>query len=235
MLVRNNHPLSNTVPIRNTGGDTLPLLTTALLSRNIDRVRRYPRLSSIRTSVTVLHRLNYTMRQRKSAIAISTATPTNASVPSTLVQRVHSSVIFLKTVLTHYKRTALACPNKYRLKPQPVSLRLSTLAQLNTYVRRRGNHVYYATPNKLRNTSVALTFPDIKTARGILLTTYATQNAAILHRKTERPRVNSLYQCLGTYNKSVATSDSNALIVRNIPHLDNTSRQIVPSHVRTIA
>ncbi len=219
LCVRNNRPLRKRLPIRNTGGDTLPLLTTALLPRNIDALRHYPRLSSIRTSVTVLHRLKYHTIQRNRTIAISTASLASYTVPSALVQRVHSSVIFLKTVVTHYNRTALACPNNYRLKPHPVSLRLSTLQQLNIAVRRRNNRVLYRTSGKLQNTRVALSFPDMKTARGILLTTYATTNAAILRGTTHRPRVRSLYKCLITYKTHVTTSKRNALIVRNIPHL----------------
>lgn len=233
VVVRNKQELYKRVRIRNSGGDTLPVLTTAILANSGYGVRGYPTLSSMSTTVRVLQRLNYGIVHSNRAIRISSSIVAMDRVPSSLVHRVHSSVIFLNTILTHTNGTRVSSPKNYRVNLEPVSLRLSSVQGLNTRVARRRNELCYSLNGDLRNTSVALSFPDIKTARGVVVTTTTTSKAAIVAGTTQRPRVDSLTSFLGNYNTGVSNTNSDAMMVRNAGELRNAYRAIVPSHVRT--
>ncbi len=235
VIVGNNGGLGNRVAIRNTGGDILPVLTTAILYSNRYVVRGYPSLSSIRASVGVLGGFNTEMRCGSGAMVISDHSVSGFRVPRDLVHRVQSSIIFLNKVVKHVGGTIVDGPNNYRLNPQPVSLRLSTLGGLNIRVSRRRKFLCYGTRGKVGNYRVRLTFPDINTARGVVLATTESGNVAMVRGTTHRPRVDSLTSFLGDTNTQVCNDNSSAVYVRNIGGLCNASRAVVPSEVITTA
>lgn len=198
-------------------------------------VRGYPSLSSISTSIGVLQCLNYTIAHYSGALLMGYSSVGHFSIPIRLVHGAEDSVIFLNTVLTQAKETEVSFPNKYRVNSEPVSLRLGSLQRVKTSVHRGRNCLRYYIPGKLYKAGVALSFPDINTARSVVVTTYLTGNAAAVVGTTHRPRVYSLTSCLGSYNTSVSKTNRNIIIVRNMDSLYNSIRAVVPSEVITTA
>lgn len=117
---------------------------------------------------------------------------------------------------------------------EPVSLRVSSLGGLNTRVTRGNGYVYYETLG-LHKTGIFLSFPDINTARGVVLTTIYTDKGAAIVGTTHRPRVYSLTTFLGSYNTGVCNTNRDAVRVRNIRGLCPYARHVVPSEVITTA
>lgn len=105
LVVANKGGLNNRVSIRNSGGTILPVVTSTLLVGNRAILRGIPGLSSIRTSTGVLHELNTHIREGTDALVVSTSSIAKGAVPRRVVHRVHSSVVFLNSLLSQYNRT----------------------------------------------------------------------------------------------------------------------------------
>lgn len=86
--------------------------------------------------------------------------------------------------------------------------------------------------NGLVNYGFSFSVVAINNARGIVVTTTLTGNAAILNGYTLRPRIISLTGVLITVNTGVDNVNASVVAVRNIRHLRNYRCSIIPSHVR---
>lgn len=162
--------------------------------------------------------------------------PTGDALPKRATKRVQTSVLFYTPLLTELNHTRADLPNKYHVKTQPVSLRLTKLTGVKTIrLRTKRKQLILATPSNLRKTRVALHFPDMKTARALLLTTTYTENEAVLQKTTQRPRVTSLTTFLGQYNNYVRKTNDSALHVRKQQNLSKYYFSPLPSHVFTSA
>ncbi len=230
--VAKNGELCNRAAIRNTGGSILPYLTTTILKEDYI-VRGYPSLGSAQSTVRVLGYLKVATRFSSGAMVARFSNRVGRYVSSKLVGRVHSSIIFLNTVLSETGETRVDCPKNYDVNTEPVSLRLGTFQRVNIAIRRRGSEVFYSISG-LGDAQVRLSFPDINTARGVVLLKTISSTRVRLLGKTGRPRVLSLRGFVGSVNNSV-DHDNSGVVVGKRGTLCSARCGVVPSEVTILA
>lgn len=232
-IVANNGPLRNRIAVSNTGGTTINVLPTAVLTTSIYIVRGLPSVDSITIDLGVLDILNTRVGVvGHGACRVSAARLGNAGIPSSLSHRVHTDCCFLNTLLSHFNGTRITVPNNYGLNPHPVSRRLGIFDTLNTRSDISCNVVDIHT-GRVGNTRVFFSGIDINTAVGNVLSTMVTGNRAVLRGYTGRPRIISLTGFLGVYNTGVHNTNASIVGIHNIRGVRNYACDVVPSRVRT--
>ncbi len=234
-IVSNNGHLYNRIEVDNTGGTTITILPTILLTSDPSVVRGLPGVSSISGVLRILSVLNTGIELvGGSAIRVSPRGMGSCIISRGVTRNVHTSDCFLNTLLNEVGGTHITPPNNYGFNMEPVSRRVGNFRVLNTGISFRGNVISTETA-RLYNDDVCLSIISINTAVGVVLTTTGTGKLAMVRGTTHRPRVISLTGCLGSVNTGVVNTNADIVGVHNIRGLRNAACDVVPSRVRTNA
>lgn len=234
-IVGNNGRLFNRIGVDNTGGTTITVVPTTVLTSSIMEVRGVPGVSSISLVVGVLSRVNTSVGiMGGSAVRVSAHILRYHPIPCRFTSRFETDCCLVNTVLNEFGGTSITLPNNYSFNSEPVSRRVGNFEVLNTSIGVMGN-VMDTRTRGLINASVCVSIISINTAVGIVLTTILTEKLAIVRGTTGRPRVISLTGFLGSVNTSIEKTNASIVGVHNIRGLRNYACSIVPSRVRTNA
>ncbi len=237
--MRNNCELDNRVIPRNTGGRTLRIVYTIILSPRQIIVRGVPSVLSIGGLVSLLGSVNIRMRQLGTAsCTFATGRLSRGFVRDSRFllhyTGLHNSIVLVNPLLTHLNRSHCTGPNNSGVNHHHLSARFVKVGRLKTRLHCGGvaKTCRISTGSKLANYCVLLSRTSMANATGVIVTTIGTGNMAAVCGTTYRPCLRRLYAVLGDVNTGVSNINSGLLAVRNIRGLSNYARHVLPSVVR---
>ena len=149
------------VPISGAKNAALPLLASALLSRDECLIPNVPRLQDVATIIKLLRHLGADVREEGGGtVAVSASSLGAADAPYELVKTMRASILVLGPLVARCGEAIVSLPGGCAIGARPVNLHLDGLERMGASV--AIDHGYIRVKaGQLRGAHIALDFPTV--------------------------------------------------------------------------
>ena len=129
------------VRVQGSKNAVLPIIAAALLSPNETELTNCPRLSDVDAAADILRHLGCRTARCGDILSIDTSRPDRCDIPSELMHRMRSSVIFLGPMLARFGEAHVSVPGGCELGPRPIDLHLQAFRALGAEICEDGGSI----------------------------------------------------------------------------------------------
>ena len=236
LIVEGGRPLEGSVRIAGSKNAALPILAASLLTREPLRVRGAPRLTDVRTMLSVLRDLGVEADQSADGtVEVAAANGVGNKARWEGVRRMRGSVCVLGPLLARFGRAEVSLPGGCVFGVRPIDLHLKGMAALGAQVRiEHGYVIAEAPPGGLQGTSMylgsAFGSSVLGTANVMMAATLARGRTTIQGAACE-PEIVDLADCLNAMGARVTGQGSPILTIDGVEELGGADHRLSPDRI----
>lgn len=142
----------------------LPLLSAALLSREVSVLEHCPDIDDVNVQAQILETLGCRVTREGERLTIDAAGAEGFEVPRALMGRMRSSVMVLGALLGRHGRGVIHSPGGCAIGARPIDFHLKAFSDMGVRIDWQQDELT-ATLDAARDSDVALPFPSVEIGR----------------------------------------------------------------------
>ena len=154
-IIEGGERLSGEITLQGAKNSALPILAAAVLAEGKNVIHNCPDLSDVRTALEILGHLGCAAVRRGHTVEVDARRIANTSIPSRLMLKMRSSVIFLGALLGRMGEAEAAYPGGCELGPRPIDLHIGALRQMGAEISEEFGRIT-AKSGRARSLSISL-------------------------------------------------------------------------------
>ncbi len=235
-LIEGGRPLAGTVATSGAKNAVLPVLAASLLSREVLRIPRAPRLVDVDTMLEVLASLGgETLTEADGTLVVQSApTPVNRAGWEH-VRRMRGSVCVLGPLLARTGTAEVSLPGGCVFGVRPIDVHLKGLEALGAKVRiEHGFIVAEAPAGGLRGAELFLGTPFGSSVTGtmnVMMAAVLARGRTVLQGAACEPEVEDLGRCLVAMGAGIEGLGSPCLEIEGREELGGAEHEVIPDRI----
>ncbi len=195
LTIHGGTPLRGELSVQTAKNAVLPVLAATILCRDTCRITHCPHLSDVAAACDILRYLGCSVAWEGDDLLVDTAPMTRCDIPSTLMHRMRSSVIFLGAVLARCGECTLCYPGGCELGPRPIDLHLGALRTMGATVEERGGSLH-CTAGDLHGGDIVLSLPSVGATENAMLCACGASGTTTISNAAREPEIVDLQRFL---------------------------------------
>lgn len=236
LVVEGGHRLEGSVGIRGAKNAVLPVLASALLTEEPLHVPNAPRLSDVRTMLSVLQELGCaTERDESGAVRVQAPAELDHTAGWEHVRRMRGSVCILGPLLARTGQARVSLPGGCVFGVRPIDAHLRGFEALGAKVRiEHGFVVAEAPEGGLRGSELFLGTAFGSTVLGtanVLMAATLAKGRTVIHGAACEPEVEDLGRCLIAMGANIEGLGSPRIVVEGVERLGGATWNVIPDRI----
>ena len=197
LLVHGQRRLRGEIRVNGAKNAALPMMTSALLTREPVTLEGVPDIEDVHTQAALLRSLGATVDWDPAThrMVIVADTLTSASLPALLAQRVRTSFLCLGPVLARTGTAAVPRPGGCNIGKRPVDVDVRGLAAMGAEITQQ-NGTYSAQTRGLHGASIYLDYPSVTGTENLMMAACLAEGTTIIKHAACEPEVVALAEHL---------------------------------------
>ena len=230
LTLEGGRPLAGELTVQGAKNSVLPILAASVLSGDVCRIRRCPRLSDVETTREILQHLGCQVRWEGDDLLVDSSSVTCCDIPDALMRRMRSSVIFLGAILSRCGRAEISYPGGCELGPRPIDLHLAALRTLGAEVWDRGGCIRCC-GGHMRGTEIVLSLPSVGATENAILAACGAEGTTVISNAAREPEICDLQNFLCAMGASVCGAGSSTIVVEGRRALHGCDHQVIGDRI----
>lgn len=223
--------LSGEVNVQGSKNATLPILAAALLVPDEVVLLNCPRLSDVEASIRILRYLGCKAVLEDNTLVVDSRSMTGYAVPSELMHRMRSSIVFLGAVTARAKRAKMSFPGGCELGPRPIDLHLSALRKMGVEIDEEHGELSCRAYDGVKAAKLTLAFPSVGATENIMLAAATAEGTTILTNAAREPEIEDLADFLNACGAKISGAGEGTLIIEGVERLHGTVHAVIPDRI----
>lgn len=231
LLVTGGRKLSGRVRVQGSKNAALPILAATLLCADECVIHNCPRLSDVEASVRILRYLGCSAKREGNTLIVDTRDVSRCDIPSELMHRMRSSIIFLGAVLARCRSARISSPGGCELGPRPIDLHLSSLREMGIDISEEHGVLECKAENGLKAANIALSFPSVGATENIMLAASVCEGTTIITNAAREPEIVDLADFLIACGAKIDGAGEGTIIIEGTEKLHGATHAIIPDRI----
>ena len=230
-VVEGGKKLSGEVRVQGSKNSALPILAASLLCRGESVLYNCPRLTDVEASLTILRYIGCTARREGDTLIVDTGTVTRSEIPSELMHRMRSSIIFLGAMIARFDRVRMSFPGGCELGPRPIDLHLNALREMGAEISEEHGELDCCIKERLHGANIALSVPSVGATENIMIAAATADGTTIISNAAREPEIIDLADYLNACGAQISGAGESTVIIDGTDDLHPCAHAIIPDRI----
>lgn len=232
LLIEGGYALSGEVAISGAKNAALPLLCTALLTKEPVTFTNVPALNDIGTMLKLLAQMGVKVEQNGSTVTLQADTLDNPVATYEMVKTMRASILVLGPLVARLGEAKVSLPGGCAIGARPVDQHIKGLTAMGAEVGVEQGYVHAKVP-KLKG---ARLFTDMVTVTGtenLMMAACLADGETVIENAAREPEVVDLANCLVAMGAQISGAGTDVIRIRGVAELHGTTHRIMPDRIET--
>lgn len=230
-VVEGGRTLSGEVRVQGSKNSTLPILAASLLCRGESVLFNCPRLSDVDATLSILRYIGCSARREGDTLIVDTASVTRNVIPSGLMHRMRSSIIFLGAMIARFDRVKMSFPGGCELGPRPIDLHLNALREMGVAISEEHGELDCCISDRLHGAKIALTVPSVGATENIMIAAATADGTTVISNAAREPEITDLADYLTACGAKISGAGESTVIIDGVKRLHPATHAIIPDRI----
>ncbi|MBO6774591.1 MAG: UDP-N-acetylglucosamine 1-carboxyvinyltransferase [Marinibacterium sp.] len=233
IVVTGNGALNGQVPIAGAKNACLTLMPATLLSDEPLTLTNAPRLSDIKTMITLLQSLGAEAQllQDGKVIALASHDVNNLTAHYDIVRKMRASILVLGPLLARYGQAVVSLPGGCAIGARPVDLHLKALEAMGAEMELREGYVHAKAPGGLKGGVLEFPFVSVGATENALMAATLAKGTTVLKNAAREPEIVDLARCLRKMGAQIEGEGTGTLTIEGVDRLHGATHPVVADRI----
>ena len=233
IVVTGNGALNGQVPIAGAKNACLTLMPATLLSDEPLTLTNAPRLSDIKTMITLLQSLGAEAQllQDGKVIALASHDVNNLTAHYDIVRKMRASILVLGPLLARYGQAVVSLPGGCAIGARPVDLHLKALEAMGAEMELREGYVHAKAPGGLKGGVFEFPFVSVGATENALMAATLAKGTTVLKNAAREPEIVDLARCLRKMGAQLEGEGTGTLTIEGVDRLHGATHPVVADRI----
>ena len=233
IVVTGNGALNGQVPIAGAKNACLTLMPATLLSDEPLTLTNAPRLSDIKTMITLLQSLGAEAQllQDGKVIALASHDVNNLTAHYDIVRKMRASILVLGPLLARYGQAVVSLPGGCAIGARPVDLHLKALEAMGAEMELREGYVHAKAQGGLKGGVFEFPFVSVGATENALMAATLAKGTTVLKNAAREPEIVDLARCLRKMGAQIEGEGTGTLTIEGVDRLHGATHPVVADRI----
>ena len=245
LLISGGTPLTGEVAISGAKNAALPILCTALLTREPVTFTNVPRLNDIGTMLKLLAQMGVKIDRvagdpakvgAGDTVTLDASGLDNAVAPYEMVKTMRASILVLGPLVARTGEARVSLPGGCAIGARPVDQHIKGLIAMGAEVTVEHGYVHARAQAPGGRLKGARLFTDMVTVTGtenLMMAACLADGETVIENAAREPEVVDLANCLVAMGARVSGAGSDVIRIQGVPALHGAAHRIMPDRIET--
>ncbi|MBE7037659.1 MAG: UDP-N-acetylglucosamine 1-carboxyvinyltransferase [Ruminococcaceae bacterium] len=223
-------PLLGSVDIQGSKNAVLPALAATILNEGETVLHNCPDISDVKITLDILKFLGCKIKKENHTIIVDAKNIVNNYIPTELMTKMRSSIIFLGAIIARTKEASMCFPGGCELGPRPIDLHIKALKALGVDVT-EGNGYIKCKLDNYKDAQVHLDFPSVGATENIMLFGALSDCVISIENAAREPEIEDLQNFLNGMGAKISGAGSSSIRINGVKKLHDFEHTIIPDRI----
>jgi UDP-N-acetylglucosamine 1-carboxyvinyltransferase len=134
----------------------------------------------VEASLKILRYIGCTAQREENTVIVDTDNVTRCEIPTELMHRMRSSIIFLGAMIARFDRVRMSFPGGCELGPRPIDLHLNALREMGVEISEDHGELDCCVQDVLHGANIVLPLPSVGATENIMIAAATAKGATII-------------------------------------------------------
>ena len=232
LLIEGGIPLRGEVAISGAKNAALPLLCTALLTREPMTFTNVPDLNDIDTMLKLLGQMGVVVKRDGDTVTLDASMLDNPVAPYEMVKTMRASILVLGPLVARCGEAKVSLPGGCAIGARPVDQHIKGLQAMGAEVSVDQGYVQ-AKVSRLKG---ARLFTDMVTVTGtenLMMAACLADGETVIENAAREPEVVDLANCLVAMGARISGAGTDVIRIQGVATLHGANHRIMPDRIET--
>ena len=232
LLIEGGYALNGEAAISGAKNAALPLLCTALLTKEPVTFHNVPALNDIATMLKLLAQMGVKVEQDGDRVTLQADALDNPVATYEMVKTMRASILVLGPLVARFGEAKVSLPGGCAIGARPVDQHIKGLQAMGAEVTVEHGYVHAKVP-KLKG---ARLFTDMVTVTGtenLMMAACIADGETIIENAAREPEVVDLANCLVAMGAQISGAGTDVIRIRGVASLHGATHSIMPDRIET--
>lgn len=230
LYVSGGKRLHGEITISGAKNAVLPILAATVIHGGTYVLEHCPDIADVNLACEILTYLGGSVTRQGKTLTVRTESVRSWQIPSTLMEKMRASVLFLGPLLARFGRAVLTMPGGCPLGQRPIDFHLRALAQMGAAISLSGHEIICEAP-RLHGCRLELPFPSVGATENILLAAMGADGTVCLRGAAREPEIGDLMGFLRAMGGKLGGDGTGCLEIAGGAPLTDAAYSIMPDRI----
>jgi len=222
--------LHGEITVQGSKNAALPLIAACLLNKDKSVIHGCPDLSDVRAAVDILNCLGCKAEFKDGMVICDSSFADKHIIPEFLMNKMRSSVMFLGSMISNFKRAVLSYPGGCEIGARPIDIHIEALKKLGVDIFECENQLNCLTGG-IRPQKIVLPFPSVGATENIMLATACSNGQTVIENAAKEPEIVDLQDFLNSMGADVSGVQSGRIVINGVGKLKSVEYKVIPDRI----
>ncbi len=219
------------IKIQGAKNSILPLLAASMVCKGESVLHNCPCISDVDTAVKILAHLGCECRREGKSLIINTDNLKNCDIPHNLMREMRSSIVFLGSIISKFKKAYLSFPGGCELGARPIDLHLSALKKMDVEIEETHGTICCSAPRGIKGSSITLSFPSVGATENVMLAAVVSNGTTVIENAAREPEIVDLANFLNKCGAKVQGAGGSRIEIEGVKEIYGCEHEIMPDRI----
>ncbi len=225
------NPLFGDIRVQGAKNSVLPILAAAVLAEGQTIIKNCPNISDVYSAIKILRYLGCDVLFEDNTIVIDSNNAHRSEISNELMCEMRSSIFFLGSIISRFRRAKMSSPGGCELGPRPVDLHILALKKLGCTVEERHGYIDCTVADKLKGAEINLSFPSVGATENIMLAAVKAQGTTTITNPAREPEIVDLANFLNLCGGKIYGAGESKIVIEGVRKITGVEYDICPDRI----
>ena len=197
LIIKGKADLKGSIQIKGSKNSALPIMVSALLSKNTLKLKNLPQLDDIDNMLKLLGSYGANIKSKKDTLEIKCHNIINIDADYDIVRKMRASILILGPLIARFGKARISLPGGCAIGTRPIDIHLEGLKKLGANFQVENGYVVGGVKKQLIGNHIALPFPSVGATENIMMAASISKGKTIIETSEKYFRPAEVESLLG--------------------------------------
>ena len=231
LIIKGKADLKGSIKIKGSKNSALPIMVSALLSKNTLKLKNLPRLDDIDNMSKLLRSYGANIKSKKDTLEIKCRNIINIDADYDIVRKMRASILILGPLIARFGKARISLPGGCAIGTRPIDIHLEGLRKLGANFQVENGYVVGEVEKQLIGSHIALPFPSVGATENIMMAASIAEGKTIIENAAREPEINDLAMALNKMGAKINVKNNGIIKINGVNSLSQTSHKIMSDRI----
>lgn len=231
LVINGGKKIFGTISMQGSKNSVLPILAATVLCSGTSIIKNAPDLFDVNAAINILRYLGCECSFENNTVNVDSTNLRCCQIPTRLMLKMRSSVMFLGAVLGRCGRAVVSAPGGCELGPRPIDLHIEALKRLGATVTEKHGLIEFDAIGGLVGTDINLSFASVGATENIILAAVTAKGTTTVYNAAKEPEIVDLAHFLNTCGACIMGAGTDTITICGVEQLHGCTHVVIPDRI----
>ena len=231
LVIKGKADLKGSIKIKGSKNSALPIMVSALLSKNTLKLKNLPKLDDIKNMSKLLRSYGAIIKTSKDNLEIKCNNIINRDADYDIVRKMRASILILGPLLARFGKARISLPGGCAIGTRPIDIHLDGLKKLGANFVVENGYVIGQVSKQLHGNNIVLPFPSVGATENILMAASIANGKTIIENAAMEPEISDLAITLNKMGAKIQIKKKGLIKIDGVKSLTKASHKIMSDRI----